>query len=80
MGYAFTKAVFGEVKESEINYDKHRPYIIGRVLNYGTSDRLEKAQKMYSKKTIISEAVKVKDLPHKTLNFLSAYFKHSPPQ
>ncbi len=74
---SFTPAIFWDTTISQLDAQKHSGYIIERVLNFGTLDDWELLKKIYPKKRIFSESLKLKNLDQKAVSFLSNYFKIS---
>jgi hypothetical protein len=72
----FTKALFWDTNEAELCHDKHRVYIIRKVLNYGTLEDWHALKKLYGKEAIFEESVKMSDLHPKTVSFLAVYFDY----
>ncbi len=66
-----SKHLFWDIDISEINEQKHKKFIIKKVLQYGTFTDWKIILKFYGKETIINIAKTIKDLDKKTLSFLS---------
>ncbi len=66
-----SKHLFWDVNIFDINEQKHKKFIIKKVLQYGTFADWKIVLKFYGKGTIINIAKTIKDLDKKTLSFLS---------
>jgi hypothetical protein len=72
--FPFTKYLFWDIAIDNIDRDKHKNYIIERVLSKGFLKDIYLLFKMYTCDEIV-EAVKAsKVLDKKTINFCSSYF------
>jgi len=68
---SLSKHLFWDVDSSDIDLNKHKKFIIRKVLQYGTFNDWKIILKFYGKDTIISIAKLIKDLDKKTISFLS---------
>ncbi len=66
-----SKHLFWDVSISDVDVEKHKKFIINKVLIYGTYNDWKTILKFYGKDTIISISKTIKDLDKKTLSFLS---------
>ena len=68
-----SKHLFWDVDVSEIDEEKHKKYIIKKVLQYGNFNDWKIIVKFYGKNTIVQISKGIRDLDMKTLSFLSTY-------
>lgn len=73
--FPYTKNLFWDVTVSEIDFKKHKRYVIERVLTRGYTDDFYILLKMYSADEIKDALRKSKELDAKTQHFCSWYFK-----
>ena len=66
-----SKHLFWDINVSEIDEQKHKKFIINKVLQYGTFNDWKIILKFYGKDTIITISKTIKDLDNKTISFLS---------
>ncbi len=64
--------LFWDIDINDIDVQKHKKYIIKKVLQYGTYSDWKITLKFYGKTTIINIAKTITDLDKKTVSFLSA--------
>lgn len=69
-----TKTLFWDTELKDIDIEKHRDFIIGRVLLYGDKKDFNEIKKMYSLPIIKKVATQTKNLDKKSLNFWSLIF------
>ncbi len=63
--------LFWDVDKSNIDEQKHKKYIITKVLQYGFYSDWKKLLRFYGLETIINVSKTIRDLDKKTLSFLS---------
>ena len=68
-----SKHLFWDVDISDIDEQKHKKFIVKKVLQYGNFDDWKIIVKFYGKETIIQVSKTIRDLDAKTLSFLSTY-------
>ena len=68
---SLSRHLFWDTDISEIDEIKHKKYIITKVLIYGLYPDWIKLVKRYTLKTIIDNALQIKELDKKTASFLS---------
>jgi hypothetical protein len=66
--------LFWDVDIQTINYRKHAPYVVERVLTRGTLQDFLIINAYYGKRRMKSIAKKLRFLDERTLRFCSAYF------
>ena len=68
------KDLFWDVKISDIDRQKNKEFVVGRILNLGDIDDYKIANEFYGKKHFQNIAKKVPWLDKKSLNFWSLIF------
>ncbi len=68
------KDLFWDVDFKTLDFDKHKEYIIGRVLNQGDLDDFNQLRDYYGLPMIKQVACRIKYLDEKSLNFYSLIF------
>lgn len=68
------KYLFWDVDKENIDFDKYKIFIIGRVLDIGTWEDIWKVFEYYGKKEIKKAIVEATGLRKKTESFWSQYF------
>jgi len=68
-----SKHLFWDVDVSNIDEQKHKTFIIKKVLQYGNFNDWKIIVKFYGEETIIEISKNIKDLDKKTLSFLSVF-------
>ena len=71
----FSQYLFWDTAIEKINIEKHKNYIIERVLNRGLLSDFYFLLQLYTSEEIIVAIKKSKVLDKKTVNFCSHYFK-----
>jgi len=66
--------LFWDTNPEKLDFEKHKDFIIVRVLMRGDTDDFLEIQNFYGTKTMIQAAKNAKYLDKKTLNFLSLIF------
>jgi len=66
-----SKHLFWDVDVSEIDVQKHKKFIIKKVLLYGTFNDWKIILNLYGKDSIFSISKTIKDIDNRTLSFLS---------
>jgi hypothetical protein len=74
MNFPFSQNLFWDTDIAEIDMQKHKRYVIERVLTRGTLNDFRKLITLYSKEEIKNEIVKSKILDPKTAHFCNWYF------
>lgn len=69
-----SKALFWDTKFETIDFEKHRNYVIEKVLVYGKLSDWRAIQNYYSNEVIKEIAMQARNLDAKTLSFLSAIY------
>jgi len=67
----FSKHLFWDVNISEIDFDKHKKFIIKKTLQFGLYNDWQLIVKLYDIKKIAEIATKIRDLDIRTANFIS---------
>lgn len=67
----FSSIIFWDVDPSKIDFTKHRRFIIGRVVQYGTIEDWREVKKLYGIDAIRSEMLQERYLDERSLSFLS---------
>ncbi len=70
----FKSPLFWDVDINSIDIDTHARFIIARVVSRGNMDDWHTLLRLYGEKLIQQEAVNIRSLDPKSLNFLSVYF------
>ena len=73
--FPFSQNLFWDTAIEKIDTEKHKNYIIERVLSRGLLPDFYFLLRLYSSEEIISAVKKSKVLDKKTVNFCSHYFK-----
>jgi len=63
------KTLFWDVNIKDIDFDKHKKYVIQRILVYGDKKDWQEAKKHYGIKEIKKIAVQISNLDKKSWNF-----------
>ncbi len=66
--------LFWDVDRKTIDYNKHSPYIIGRVLSMGTMEDFKIIKALYGKPKIKHITQQLRYMDDRVLYFCSAYF------
>ena len=74
MAEMFSKNLFWEIDETDLNTQKHARFIIERVLSRGRMSDWFVLTKLYSFDKMKEEVVKIRYLDKVTLNFCSTFF------
>ncbi len=75
----FSENLFWDIDLKNLDYEVHFPYILSRVLDYGTWQDWLEIRKFYSKEKIKNTALQLRELSAKSLNFI-AIFTNTPIQ
>jgi hypothetical protein len=67
----FSKNLFWDVDENDLDMDKHKEFIVERVLDYGFMNDWLVIKKYYSLDTLGEIAVRIRNLTPKSLSFIS---------
>ena len=70
-------AIFWDVNEQSIDFQKHARLVIERVVVYGNLKDWHTIKEYYGLKKIKKEAIQIRTLDKKTLNFLSLILNES---
>ncbi|OFX28249.1 MAG: hypothetical protein A2033_06095 [Bacteroidetes bacterium GWA2_31_9] len=71
----FSKNLFWDIDYSTLNYKTNFPYILARVLDYGTWNDWKEITNYYSIKDIKETALNLRSISAKSLNFISFFTK-----
>jgi hypothetical protein len=69
--------LFWDTILQDIDAENHAGFIVERVVERGDMADWQTLLKLYGEKRILSEAVALRSLDSKTVNFLSVYFRVS---
>jgi len=67
----FSKHLFWDIDIKNIDIQKHKKFIIKKVLQYGTYNDWKIIRELYGQDTIITISKTIRDLDNKTISFLS---------
>ncbi len=67
----FSQNLFWDVDESELDMDKHKEFIVGRVLDYGFIEDWRLIKEYYSLAGVAEIAKNIRSLMPKSLAFIS---------
>lgn len=70
----FSEYLFWDVAPDSIDWEKHRRYVIGRVLNRGVWSDWKALKTLYSLEIIAEEVILIRDLSPKAVAFCMAVF------
>jgi len=70
----FSEHLFWDVDIALFDFDKHKAYLIQKVLQYGTIQDWELLKKFYGLETIKEVSMNLRDLDAVTLSYLSTIF------
>ena len=73
--YQFSKHLFWDTKIEDIDMEKHAPYVVQRVLEYGLMDDWKLLRSYYGLKKIAETAMKLRELEPRALSFIAAISK-----
>ncbi len=73
----FSPSLFWDVDKTQVDFEKHRRFVIERTLTHGTLDDWFLIKRYYGKAAIKQEAMQVRYLDKRTLAFCAAYFHES---
>ena len=73
----FSPSLFWDIDKSQLDFEKHRRFIIERTLTHGTLSDWFILKTLYGKKVIKAESMQIRYLDKLTLSFCAAYFKES---
>jgi hypothetical protein len=68
------KTLFWDTDYNSIDYEKHARFVIERVLTRGNWNDWQELKKYYGLKKIKEEAVRIRYLDKRTLNFCQTFF------
>ena len=68
----FSKHLFWDVEEAELDMDKHREFIVERVLDYGFMNDWVVIKEYYSLENLAKIAKNIRSLMPKSLAFIAA--------
>jgi len=69
------QSLFWDIDPKQMDWNKHKSFVIGRVLNQGDVSDYRVIRDYYGDQTIIRAAKKIRYLNPKSLNFWSLIFK-----
>ena len=67
----FSKHLFWDIDSKNLDFNKHKKWLVGRVLQYGLMKDWELLCKQFSLDEIVTEALEIRDLDEKSASFLS---------
>lgn len=67
--------IFWDVNKQTLDFNKHIRFVVERVLTHGKLTDWREIKTFYGLKKIKEEALQIRSLDKKTLNFLSVLFK-----
>jgi hypothetical protein len=70
-----TTSIFWDTKYATIDFDKNAPYVIDRVLHYGTLKDWKSIQDYYGKQKIKQIVINLRYMDKRVLAYCSVYFK-----
>ncbi|MCQ2322741.1 MAG: hypothetical protein MJZ47_03890 [Bacteroidales bacterium] len=73
--YQFSKHLFWDTKIEDIDMQKHAPYVVQRVLEYGLIDDWKLLRSYYGLKKITEISMKLRELEPRALSFIAAISK-----
>ncbi len=73
----FSASLFWDVDKKQLNFDKHRRFIIERTLTHGTLSDWFLIKAYYGKTVIKAESMQIRYLDKQTLSFCAAYFNEN---
>mgnify|MGYP001072324334 CR=1 FL=1 len=68
----FSKSLLWDVSEDSIDWEKHRGFVIGRVLNRGKWSDWQTLKQLYPLDVIREEVIRIPDLSPKAIAFCAA--------
>ena len=68
----FSQNLFWDVDPDKLDFERHRKFVVARVLEYGTLEDWQVLQQHFSLASIIAIAQTLRTLDPKALSFLSA--------
>ncbi|NDV59354.1 hypothetical protein [Bacteroides sp. 519] len=68
----FSSSLFWDTDLNDLDMQKHKSFIIGRVLNYGTWNDWKLIRNYYSEEVIKETVISLRDLFPQSLSFISA--------
>lgn len=69
----FSENLFWDTDIQSLDYDKHFPFIIARVLDYGTWSDWKEITRCYTMTQIKEAALQIRSLFPKSLNYIAFY-------
>ncbi len=69
----FSKHLFWDVNIADIDIEKHKQWLINRVLDYGTWDDWLLIANYFTKQEIKEAALKIRCMSAKSLSFIALY-------
>ncbi len=73
-----TKRLFWDVRKDDVDIDRHRSYIIRRIMDFGNMDDVKWMLETYSQDQIVEVVRRSKGLSRKSARFWSAYYDIPP--
>ena len=70
----FSESLLWDVSPDSIEWEAHRGFVIGRVLNRGKWSDWQTLKKLYSLNVIAEEVTRIRDLSPKAVAFCMAVF------
>ena len=67
----FSRKLFWDVDPSTLDFERHRKYVVARVLEYGTLDDWQLLVRRFTLESIIGVAQTLRTLDPKALSFLA---------
>lgn len=71
-------SLFWDTDPASLDPEKHKRYIIPRVMDFGTLDNVRETFAYYGKQTILEVLKESPDLDKKTISFFALYYDIAP--
>ena len=68
------KVLFWDIEPRQIDYQKHRLFVIERVLKYGDINDWREVKRYYGREDLVNNVLRIRNFDKKTCNFLSIIF------
>ena len=73
----FSENLFWDVQFEDIDFQKHAPYVVQRILEYGADQDWRQLVSIYGFNRIGAEAMKLRSLEPRAMSFIAAITNHS---
>lgn len=74
----FSPHLFWDVDLKELSWEKHTPFLVGRIMEYGVMEDWELLRKYFTIDEIADEAAKLRTLNPLTFNFITSISGRDP--